>query len=253
MIGSRIRLSIWIGFLYSGFSISANPTLVAVATNFYGTAESLLSLYQEKSQPSNIKLVSGSTGQLYAQIQNGAPFDIFLAADTRRVDLAIKNGLAVAQSRFTYAVGRLAFVLNDEFKSVPDSWSLLENFDIQRLAIANAKVAPYGFAAEEVLERLGYDSNTNTTLLRAENISQAYTMVSTGNASAGLLAYAHILSSKHPANLIHLIPEHMHSPIRQDAILLTRGKDNTTANAFLQYLKSVEARAFISENGYSIH
>lgn len=251
MFVNRFQVSICFFLLCFGLLADAKPALVAVATNFYTTADSLVDLFEEDHAGHEVTLVSGSTGQLYAQIQNGAPFDVLLAADTERVDLAVENGLAVPESRFTYALGRLSFVTSVDLPSMTTFKSLIEDFDISRLAIANPRVAPYGVAAEQVLTHVGYEFHNNITL-RAENISQAFTMVSTGNANAGLVAYSHVLRARYPENRFCLVPQDLHKPIRQDAVLLTHGFEDSIAKSFLRFLRSAKARELISKSGYSV-
>lgn len=222
--------------------------LVAVSSNFQGVLDELKPLF-EATQDCSIDLVISSTGILYAQIRNGAPFDIFLAADVERPQLLDQEGVAVAGSRFTYAHGKLVLWSRKEnyFSSAGNALSSLP-VDMQHLAIANAKLAPYGRAAEEVLHALQLWDTYEQRLVRGENIGHTFQYVYSGNAEAGLLASAQIQDPQHPAvGSLWVVPEDLYAPIEQQAVLL---KDHPNARAFLDFLRSDQARKVIQRHGY---
>ena len=228
-------------------SAPADQALVAVAANFSEAARQLGSDF-ESSSSHNITLTVGSTGKLYAQILHGAPFDVLLAADQKRPKILETNGRAVAGSRFTYAVGRLALWSADSTGAVADGAKTLRSSQFRKLAMANPDLAPYGAAAQETLNALGIADRLKPKLVMGENIAQAHALVATGNAELGLVALSNILS----ASGSHWeVPADLHSPIRQDAVLLKRGATNRAATAFLLYLESPKAIALIENLGYS--
>ena len=220
--------------------------LVAVAANFVRPAERIVGDFAEV-HGGDVALVAGSTGKLYAQIRNGAPFDVFLAADQRRPALLENEGLALAGSRFTYAVGRLALWSGRE--GVEVNADTLRRGDYRKLAIANPELAPYGQAAREVLVRLGALELAQRRLVTAESVGQAFALVATGNADLGLVAAPQ--AQRAGQGNLWLIPESLHEPIRQDAVLLARASDNTIAAAFVAFLRT-DARAVITSLGYGV-
>jgi molybdate transport system substrate-binding protein len=230
----------------------AGEMLLAVAANFTPVAEALAREFGASSGH-RIRLTSGSTGKLYAQIVNGAPFDVFLAADRERPLLLETRGQAVSGSRFTYAAGRLVIWLPDDDlahdASGEDAMSTLGSRD--RIAIANADLAPYGLAAEQVLQRFGLPGAERPLIVRGENVAQAYAMVASGAADGGLVALS-LLRDRVAANHYRAVPAEWHDPIRKDAVLLQHGADNEAARAFLTYLKSPAARQQIVGQGFDV-
>ena len=220
--------------------------LVAVAANFVRPAERLVADFADL-HGGDVALVAGSTGKLYAQIHHGAPFDVFLAADQRRPALLEEEGLALAGSRFTYAVGRLA--LWSGRGGVQLHADTLRRGDYRKLAIANPALAPYGQAAREALSRLGALARAQQRLVTAESVGQAFALVATGNADVGLVAAAQARRAGHGS--LWLIPESLHEPIRQDAVMLAHATDNATAAAFVAFLRT-DARAVIASLGYGV-
>ena len=250
MLRLRCLLVVAIAVLASLPAIAENA-VIAVATNFLPTAQEIRDLFHEE-QEDRIKLVSGSTGQIYAQISQGAPFHAFLSADQTRVIRLIENESAIEKSRFTYAVGRLCFLLSSQFTQDDNPKQIYESLQFNRIAIANPKVAPYGQAAVEALEKLGwYTTKRKENLIIAENIGQTFAQIATGNAPAGLVALSSVTLKSVPKNRFYLIPVDNHESIRQDAVLLENGKNNSAAIAFLKFLKSDEAKDAIRKNGYS--
>jgi molybdate transport system substrate-binding protein len=235
-------------------SARADEALLAVAANFTEAVVTLANDFQAVSGH-RLELAAGSTGKLYAQIINGAPFDAFLAADQARPTLLETSGLGVAESRFTYASGRLVVWRPDAPATLPatldapEATALLEN--VNRLAVANPDLAPYGAAAFEVLDYLALTEALRSRIVRGENVAQAYAMVASGAAEAGLVALSHVMS-RDDATHWWEIPRTWHTPIRQDAILLQRGRDNNAAVDFLDFLRTDAARRKIAGMGFDV-
>lgn len=235
----------------TGAGTHAQDAVIASATNFADTL-SLLETRFEADTPYEISIVTGSTGQVFAQIQQGAPFDVFLAADAARPARLAELNLAVASSRFTYASGRLALWsrragLLDEVDETS-----LGALEFRRLAIANPGLAPYGRAAVEVLQHLDLQDRFEPRIVRGQNIGQAFALAATGNADLAFIAIAQLDHPRAPAGSAWRVPSNLHAPIRQDAVLLTRARDNPAAQAFMEFLQSQDARDIISAAGYGI-
>lgn len=230
----------------------ADEALVAVATNFAEVMERLERDF-ERDSGHELTVVSGSTGKLYAQITNGAPFDVFLAADRERPRLLEEQGLAVDASRFTYAVGCLVLWSPIAGRVAPDGAETLRHGDFRKLAMANPALAPYGAAARETLEKLGLYEQLRGRLVIGENIGQAFAMVATGNAELGFVALSYVMSARNemPGSRWD-VPQEYYAPIRQDTVLLERGAGNDAAAALLRWLKEDEARAIVERFGYRV-
>ncbi len=223
--------------------------VIAVATNFLSTADSLKSDFHQRSNY-RISLVSGSSGKLYAQIRYGAPFDVFLSADQARPQQLVNNALASKDAQFTYAIGRLVlWSPNPPDTELARSQALRLLFDSNRIAHANEALAPYGSATVETLKVLNLYEDLQERLVRGENVGQAYSLVSSGNADIGFIALAQHLQ-QHNKGSSWLVDETLHTPIRQDAVLLNRGADNAAAQAFVAYLRSDSAQEIIRTAGY---
>lgn len=214
---------------------------IAVASNFKEPATELVKRFQERTGR-NVTVTLGSTGKLYAQIRNGAPFAVFLAADAERPELLEKEIAAARGSRFTYAVGKLVLWSPDP-KLVDNGGKVLES-DFGKLAIANPKLAPYGAAAEEVLRKRGLWDKVERRLVRGENIGQTFQFVSTGNAELGFVALS---QAKGRIGSLWEVPKELYTPIEQQAVLLSGDEG---AREFLEFLKSEEAKELIREFGY---
>ncbi len=246
---SRAIVPIAFCTLLSSLSQSwAGEIRAAVASNFSQTAKDIAERFEARTGHEVI-LVFGSTGKHYAQIVNGAPFHLFLAADSNHPRLLEEVGRAVAGSRFIYARGRLVL-----WSATPGGVDLEEQVlvegDFRHLAIANPKLAPYGRAAREVLESLGQWNRLERRLVRGVNVAQAFQFVKSGNAEFGFVAYAQISQLGHRQSApLWMIPQRLYAPIDQQAILL---EDDGTARSFLEFLKGAEARAIIREYGYEI-
>lgn len=227
----------------------ADETQVAVAANFAAPMQQIAAAF-ERDTGHKASLAFGATGKFYAQIRNGAPFDVLLAADDETPARLEQEGAAVAGSRFTYAVGRLALWSAKAGFVDPDG-EILKRGDFRHLAIANPKLAPYGAAAVETLTALGRLEAVQPKFVQAENIAQAYQFAATGNAELGFVAVSQIFKDgRIAAGSAWLVPARMHTPIRQDAVLLARGRGKPAAVSLLDYLKSDKARAIVRSYGY---
>ncbi|MCR9259504.1 MAG: molybdate ABC transporter substrate-binding protein [Pseudomonadaceae bacterium] len=224
---------------------SSATAYVAVATNFRTTADQLTNAFMAQQQHQLI-IVSGSTGKLFNQIKQGAPFDLFLSADAQRASRLIDEGFAVQGSQTTYALGRLALL-----GVQPSPLEDLKANQFRRLAVANARLAPYGLAAAQTLTKLGMQQVLADKIVTGENVGQAYAMVATGNADLGFVS----LSMISPAQQAHtwIVPDDYHEPIRQDLVLLTQGQNNPAALAFLSFMSTSQARKLIEAAGYWSH
>lgn len=222
---------------------------VAVAANFTAPAR-LIAAEFEKDSGHKARLAFGATGKFYAQIRNGAPFEVLLVADDETPARLEKEGAAVVGSRYTYATGRLA-LWSAKPGYVDDQAAMLKKGEFRHLAIANPKLAPYGAAAVEVLTRLKLIDAVQPKLVQAENIAQAHQFVASGNAELGFVALSQVMQDgRLGAGSAWVVPASLHQPIRQDAALLGRGKP--AAEAWLKYLRSDKARAIIRRFGYEI-
>lgn len=234
---------------FLGGPAAAEEAVVAVAANFTEVAEQLEKEFERQSGHT-LTFVAGSTGKLYAQIANGAPFDVFLSADQERPERLEKERLAVAGSRFTYATGRLALWSSEPGRV---GAATLRRGEFRRLAIANPELAPYGAAAKETLEKLGLWERFKERIVMGETIGQAHTLVASGNAELGFVALSSLLSPQSEAKGSRWdVPAGLHAPIHQDAVLLTRAAGNAAARGFLDFLRSAKVKAVIRSYGYSI-
>lgn len=232
-------------------SLQAAEVQVAVAANFTAPMQKIAADF-EKATGHKAALSFGSTGKFYAQIKNGAPFAVFLAADDATPARLEKEGMAVAGSRFTYAIGQLA-LWSAKRGYVDDKGEVLKKGAFDHLAIANPKLAPYGAAAVEALTKMGLLGGVESRFVRGENIAQTFQFVSTGNAELGFVALSQIYEGgKLKSGSAWIVPPGLHTPIRQDAVLLTKGKDNPAADALIKFLKTDQARAAIKSYGYAL-
>jgi molybdate transport system substrate-binding protein len=224
----------------------AGEVLIAVAANFAAPMNRIVPLFEAQTGH-RARLSIGSTGAFHTQIRSGAPFDVLLAADDETPERLEREGLAVAGTRFTYATGRL--VLWSAQAGVVDAQGeVLARGNFQRLAIANPKLAPYGKAAVETMTRLGVAERLAPRIVQAENIAQALQFVATGNAQMGFVSLSQVIDK---AGSRWVVPENLHSPIKQDAVLLTRAKDDLAARELMQFLKGEKARGIIRAFGYT--
>jgi molybdate transport system substrate-binding protein len=229
----------------------ADDVQVAVAANFTAPIQALAEPFH-KATGHTLVASYGATGQFYTHINNGAPFEVFLAADDTTPAKLEKEGDTVAGSRFTYAVGTLALWSAKE-GYVDAKGDVLKKNQYQHLSIANPKAAPYGLAATQVLDKLKLTEATKGKIVEGQNISQAYQFVSTGNAELGFVALSQIYKDgKVTSGSAWIVPSDLYSPIKQDAVVLTKGKDNKAAAALMDYLKTPEAANIIKSFGYEL-
>lgn len=233
---------------FTGSADAARGTL-AVAANFTTTAKTLAAAFERRSGH-ELVIATGSTGQLYAQIRQGAPFDALLAADRERPALLFAENLAAAKP-FTYATGRLALWSPDPGRIPRDGAAFLAADQDGRIALANPKLAPYGLAARESLQALGLWDSYGGRIVMGQNIAQAFQIAASGGVSAGFVALSQLEDAPEDLKGSHwVVPDDMHTPIRQDAVLLLRGKDNPAARAFLAFLTEPDGCAAIRAAGY---
>ena len=227
----------------------ADEVHVAVAANFSAPIQAIATEF-EKDTGHRLISAFGATGQFYTQIKNGAPFEVFLAADDSTPRKLENEGGTVMGSRFTSAVGTLA-LWSAKNNYVDGSGRVLSDNQFQHLAIANPKAAPYGLAATQVLARLGLTDAVKAKRVEGQNITQAYQFVSSGNAELGFVALSQIYQDgKLSTGSAWIVPPDLHDPIRQDAVLLVKGQDNPAAIALIDYLKGPRAAAIIKSYGY---
>ena len=229
----------------------ADTVAVAVAANFTAPMQKIAAAF-EVDTGHKAELSFGATGKFYAQITHGAPFQVLLSADDTTPARLEKEGKAVARSRFTYAIGTLV-LWSAQAGAVDAQGEVLRTGDFKHLAIANPRLAPYGLAAVQVMEKLGVAARLQPRLVQGENIAQTHQFVATGNAQLGFVALSQVMSSdgRIARGSAWQVPGDLHEPIRQDAVLLTPGQGNAAAAALLQYLRSDKARAIIQSHGYS--
>lgn len=228
----------------------AGEVKVAVAANFSPVVKELKQKFEERT---GHQLVAsfGSSGAFYAQIGNGAPFDVFLSADSERPKKLEAEKLAVPGSRFTYATGKLV-LWSPKTGVVDSSGAVLRQGGFKKLALADPKTAPYGAAARETLQSLKLLESLTPKFVQGVDIGQAFQFVSSGNAELGFVAYSQILVKGRAQGSYWLVPQKLYTPIGQQAVLLLKGQDNKAAQAFLDFLKGKEARAVIQAFGYEV-
>jgi molybdate transport system substrate-binding protein len=227
---------------------ASGPALVrvAAAANVHPVLERLRQPFVAETGH-RLELSAGSSGKLFAQIENGAPFDVFVSADSERPKRLEAAGRAVPGSRFTYAEGRLA--LYGRALRHPENGELdIKEGNFQHFAIAHPDTAPYGVAAMQVLRALGASERLAAQLVRGENVTQTLQFVDTGAADLGLVALSTI--SARPGARYWKVPRELHEPIRQDAVLLAVARDSPAARAFLELLRSERAKKALREAGY---
>lgn len=224
---------------------AAGEVRAAVASNFTAAAKEIARAFAAETGH-RVILSFGATGQLFTQITQGAPFDVFLAADRVRPARAVDEGYAVAGTQLTYATGRL--VLYSREPGVATGPETLKDGRLDRLAIANPLTAPYGAAAVEAMEALGVAAAWKDRIVQGTNIAQTYQFVATGNAAAGFVALSQVAGVEGGSRW--LVPAELHTPIAQDAVLLAGAADPEAARAFLDFLMAPEGRAIVARYGY---
>lgn len=228
----------------------AETALVAVATNFSEVIDILKADF-EATSGHELTIITGSTGKLYAQIVNGAPFDVFMAADQARPERLVQDGRAL-DTRFTFATGLLALWSADADRIGENGLQALTE-TYRHLAIANPQLAPYGVAAKEALSALGLLETLQSRIVMGENIGQTHALIASGNAELGIVALAYATSPRNvTAGSYWVIPPELYAPIHQDAVLTGHGQDNAAAHAFMAYLQSDPAKEIIRAYGYEV-
>ncbi len=247
-----IQILISVFCLFGTISAGAEPITVAVASNFASAMPEITARFEAESrQP--IRVAIASTGKLYTQIINGAPFDVLLAADIEHPKLLETSGHGVAGSRFTYAIGHLVLWSRDPALSGTDCRGTLKNLGKKRLAIANSDTAPYGAAAKETLINLHLWDRAKQRLVVGESIAQTLQFIVTGNASLGFIAANQALMERLPqTTCIWPVPSKLHRPIEQQAIQLQRAANNDVATDFMIFLQGTTAQAIIKRHGYTL-
>ncbi len=246
-------LRLWLAMALAALAVTCGPALaaethVAVAANFTEPAKEIAAAF-EKATGHRAVLSFGSSGQFYAQIANGAPFQVFLSADVERPQMAEAAGLTVPGNRFTYATGRLVLYSRTP-RFVDSRGAVLRSGRFQALSIADPKTAPYGVAAIETLKKLGLYETLAPKIVQGASITQAYQFVETGAAELGLVAMSQVIGEQGGSRW--LVPAANHTPIHQQAVLLKTGADNAAARAFMAYLRGAQAKTVIRRYGYEV-
>jgi molybdate transport system substrate-binding protein len=245
------RLTLLATLLLTSLAAHADEVQVAVAANFTAPMQQIAALF-EKDTGHKAMLSFGATGKFYAQITNGAPFEVLLTADDETPVKLEKEGLGVAGSHFTYAIGKLVL-----WSTNPDlvdaAGAVLKTGNFKHLALANPKTAPYGAAAMEVMNKLGLLSELQPRFVQGDSITQAQQFVLTGNAELGFIALSQVYKDgKLSTGSMWMVPGNLYEPILQDAVLLAKGKDKPAPVALMAYLKGDKARAIIKSYGYEL-
>lgn len=239
-----------LGLIFTSSAI-ADEVKVAVAANFTAPMQAIAPAF-EKATGHTLVASFGATGQFYAQINNGAPFDVFLSADDLTPARLEREGATVPGSRFTYAIGSLVLWSADA-SYLDGTDAALRAGQFRHLAIANPKTAPYGLAATQVLARLGLSEAVQGKLVEGQNITQTHQFVSTGNAELGFVALSQVYTDgKLGSGSAWIVPAALYDPIRQDAVILKPGMNNPAAAALVEYLKGPEAARVIESFGYKL-
>ena len=246
----------WFASLLFSLAITATSGIaaevnVAVAANFAAPMQAIATAFAQDTGH-KVLLSFGSTGKFYAQIKNGAPFHVFLSADQETPARLEQENQVLSGTRFTYATGRLV-LWSKQPGLVDDKGEVLRKASFKKLAVADPKLAPYGAAAIEVLEKLGLRQALQPKIVQGENIATAYQFVATGNAPLGFVALSQVMADGNIAEgSSWIVPATLHAPLRQDAVALTNGKDNPAAAALLTYLRSDRAKRVIRSYGYEL-
>jgi molybdate transport system substrate-binding protein len=241
---AAVGIAAWV---LTSTSVPAAETNVAVAANFTEAAKEIAAAFKAKTGHEAV-LSFGASGQFYTQITQGAPFQVFLSADDARPKKLTDDGLAVAGSRFTYAIGKL--VLWSKTPGLVKGDETLKAASFAKLSICNPTAAPYGAAAVEAMKALNIYDSLQPKLVEGATITQAFQFVETGNAELGFVALSQLTGPQTGSRW--LVPQELYSPIRQDAVLLKSGATNEAATGFIAFLRGAEARAIIEKYGYVI-
>ena len=247
---SRLFLSLVLPILGAASSAQADEVSVAVAANFAAPMQKIAAEF-EKETGHKVLTSTGATGKFYAQIQNGAPFEVLLSADDETPAKLVKEGAAISGSQFTYAIGKLV-LWSAKPGFVDDAGEVLKKGGFKHVALANPKLAPYGAAAVDTMKALGVYDALQPKFVQGENIAQTHQFVVTGNAELGFVALSQVLKGGNIDGSAWIIPGNLYNPIRQDAVLLAKGKDRSAAIALLNFLKGEAAQTVIKSFGYAL-
>lgn len=256
----RFRRFLWLVITLSAAVVSANAkaeeVTIAVAANFTAPMQKIAQAF-EQDTGHKVLLAFGATGKFYAQIKNGAPFAALLSADDETPARLEKEGVAIAGTRFTYAVGRLALwsknpsLVDDKGQVLLSNNTDKNNF--KKLAIADPKLAPYGAAAIEVIERMGVIDKVRSKLVQGDSIGQAFQFVMTENAELGFVALSQIsIDGRITQGSAWVVPQNLYKPLKQDAVLLPFGKHNAAVIALMKYMRTERVQTIIRSYGYSL-
>ena len=232
--------------------VQANEIQAAVAANFHNAFREIAGQFETKTGH-KVLIIPGSTGKLYAQIVNGAPFELFLAADGRRPGLLEKEGKAVPGTRFTYALGKITLWSPNPDAISGNGESILRKKNFAHIAITNPITAPYGNAALQTLQKLGLWKEVQPLVVQGENVGQTFQFVSSQSAELGLVALSQVLDPKnHKKGSRWDIPEELYDPLEQDVIILEKGKNNPGARALWNFLRDAAVKQTINKYGYGL-
>ncbi|MCF7760990.1 MAG: molybdate ABC transporter substrate-binding protein [Cephaloticoccus sp.] len=251
-VGAVFRLLLI--FLVAGSTLSASGTLrIAAASNLVFAVETLANAFREVTPELKVEVVTGASGNLVAQITHGAPYDVFMSADLAYPQALVATGQADAASLTPFATGRLVLWTTRSDLPMTDLGAVLHDARVRKIAIANIDTAPYGRAARQTLEKLGRWTALQSQLVIGENISQTAQFVASGNADAGFVALSLVMAPEHEANGSWLVvPDELHSPLTQGAVLTKHGTTNPAALVFLKFLGSEDARKIFARHGYGM-
>jgi molybdate transport system substrate-binding protein len=241
---------VFVGLFIAVTHTLADEVSVAVAANFTAPMQKIATEF-EKDTGHKVMPSFGATGKFYAQIKNGAPFEMLLAADDETPTKLVKENAAVAGSQFSYAIGKLV-LWSAKSAFVDGAGEVLKTGSFDHLAIANPKIAPYGAAAVEVMKALGVNDALQPKIVTGESITQTYQFISSGNAQLGFVALSQVLKDGKIEGSSWVIPAKLYSPIRQDVVVLEKGKGKPAAEALLKYMKSDKATVIIKSFGYEL-
>lgn len=229
----------------------AGEVRVAVASSFAEPMQRIAEMFK-RDTGHTVTITAGATGKLYARIVAGEPFDVFLAADEDAPKRLTQDGIAVAGSRFVYAEGKLV-LWSIQPDLVDAKGAVLRNGNFAKLAIANYRFSPYGVAAKQTLEKLAMWNGMQRKLTKGDDAAHAYELAATENADLAFVAISQLRNAGKPATgSSWVVPDDLHAPIRQSAVLLSSAKDNAAAQALLDLLKGKKAATVIREFGYEL-
>jgi molybdate transport system substrate-binding protein len=245
------KLTVPMAMAVIGATAHGAEVQVAVGGNFTGPMEIIVPAFEQETGHRAI-VAYGTVGKFYAQIQNGAPFDVLISSDEETPRRLEQDGLAIAASRFTYAIGKLV-LWSAKPGFVDEKGEILKHGDFRHLAVTNPKLGVYGAAAVEVINKMGSHAALEPKLVIGENITQTYQFVASGNAELGFIALSQIYKDgQYAAGSYWMVPAELYPQLKQDAVLLKRGEKNAAAHALLTYLQSDTAKDIIRSYGYTL-